>query len=37
MKYQPTWQSLALHPVPNWFNDAKLGVLIHWGPSAVPA
>jgi len=35
--YQPTWNSISLHPVPNWFNDAKLGVLIHWGPSAIPA
>lgn len=37
MHYQPTWQSLQQHPVPNWFHDAKLGVLIHWGPAAVPA
>lgn len=37
MNYKPTWQSLSLHPVPNWFNDAKLGVLVHWGPSSVPA
>ena len=22
---------------PEWFNDAKLGVFIHWGPASVPA
>jgi len=24
-------------PLPAWFDDAKLGVLIHWGPYTVPA
>lgn len=24
-------------PLPTWFADAKLGVLVHWGPSSVPA
>ena len=31
-----TWDSLARRPVPSWYEDAKLGVMIHWGPYAVP-
>ena len=30
-----TWDSLAERPVPSWYEDAKLGVMIHWGPYAV--
>lgn len=37
MTYQPTWQSLKQHAVPTWFHEAKLGVLIHWGPPTIPA
>lgn len=35
--YQPTWQSLQSHPVPEWFRDAKLGIFLHWGICSVPA
>jgi len=35
--YQPTWQSLSSHPVPNWYREAKFGVFIHWGVYSVPA
>lgn len=35
--YQPTWQSLSSHPVPEWFRDAKLGIFLHWGICSVPA
>ncbi|UNO38641.1 alpha-L-fucosidase [Streptomyces sp. MST-110588] len=24
-------------PVPSWFDEAKLGVFIHWNPAAIPA
>lgn len=34
--YQPTQESLNNHPVPEWFEDAKFGVFIHWGPYSVP-
>ena len=30
-------QTLRARALPSWFEDAKLGVLPHWGPSAVPA
>ena len=36
-KYEPTWDSLRTHPVPDWFHDAKLGIFIHWGLYSVPA
>lgn len=34
--YEPTWESLEQHDVPDWFDDAKLGIFIHWGPYSVP-
>jgi alpha-L-fucosidase len=37
MPYEPTWESLASHPTPQWFRDAKFGIFIHWGVYAVPA
>jgi alpha-L-fucosidase len=35
--YQPTWDSLAKHPTPQWFKDAKFGIYTHWGIYSVPA
>lgn len=35
--YQPTWDSLAGYEVPDWYQDAKLGIFVHWGVYAVPA
>jgi len=35
--YKPTWQSLSSHPVPQWYQDAKFGIFIHWGVYSVPA
>ncbi|VTT86210.1 Alpha-L-fucosidase [Halorubrum sp. DM2] len=37
VEYRPTWGSLDRHPVPEWYNDAKLGIFIHWGVYSVPA
>jgi alpha-L-fucosidase len=34
--YEPTWDSVRTHPLPDWFADAKLGVFIHWGLFSVP-
>ncbi|XP_064458675.1 alpha-L-fucosidase-like [Ornithodoros turicata] len=36
-RYQPTWDSLDTHPVPRWYEDAKIGVFIHWGVFSVPS
>jgi len=35
--YQPSWESLDLRPVPQWFEDSKFGIFIHWGVYSVPA
>lgn len=37
MNYQPTLESIQQHPLPQWFDDAKLGIFIHWGTYSVPA
>ena len=35
--YEPTWESLDSRPIPEWFEDAKFGIFIHWGVYSVPA
>ncbi|MEM6845035.1 MAG: alpha-L-fucosidase [Bacteroidota bacterium] len=35
-QYQPTDSSLNQHPLPEWYQDAKLGIFIHWGLYSVP-
>jgi alpha-L-fucosidase len=35
--YQPTWESIDSRPVPQWFEDSKFGIFIHWGVFSVPA
>ena len=35
--YQANAQSLRRHKVPEWYEDAKFGIFIHWGVFAVPA
>lgn len=35
--YEPRRQSLSQHQVPEWFEDAKLGIFIHWDLYSVPA
>lgn len=34
--YQPTWDSVSAHQVPSWYEDAKLGIFLHWGLYSVP-
>lgn len=29
------WDSMAGYPVPPWFEDAKFGIFLHWGPYSV--
>jgi alpha-L-fucosidase len=36
-KYEPNWMSIDGRPVPEWFQDAKFGIFIHWGLFSVPA
>ena len=35
--YEPTIASLDAHPLPGWYDEAKLGIFIHWGLYSVPA
>jgi alpha-L-fucosidase len=35
--YEATWESIRTHTVPDWYDDAKLGIFIHWGLYSVPA
>ena len=36
-RYTADTASLNAHPLPRWFDDAKLGIFIHWGIYSVPA
>lgn len=35
--FKPYWDSIERHTVPEWFQNAKLGIFIHWGLYSVPA
>ena len=35
-KYTPDWESLDSRPLPEWYDDAKIGIFMHFGPYAVP-
>ena len=34
--YEPTWDSVGTHRLPDWYDDAKLGIFLHWGLYSVP-
>jgi alpha-L-fucosidase len=35
--YEASWESLNKRTTPQWFDDAKFGIFIHWGVYSVPA
>ncbi|VDK62767.1 unnamed protein product [Onchocerca ochengi] len=35
--YLPTWDSIDSRPIPQWYQNAKLGIFCHWGIYSVPA
>ncbi|XP_018429322.1 PREDICTED: plasma alpha-L-fucosidase [Nanorana parkeri] len=35
--YEPTWESLDSRSIPDWFDDVKFGIFIHWGVFSVPS
>lgn len=37
MKFHPEWESIRTHRLPDWFDEAKFGIFIHWGSYSVPA
>ncbi|CAB3384159.1 Hypothetical predicted protein [Cloeon dipterum] len=34
--YEPTWDSIDSRPLPEWFDEAKIGIFVHWGVFSVP-
>ncbi|XP_030625770.1 plasma alpha-L-fucosidase [Chanos chanos] len=36
-KYEPNWESIDSRPLPEWFDQAKFGIFIHWGVFSVPS
>ncbi|XP_071813119.1 alpha-L-fucosidase-like isoform X2 [Apostichopus japonicus] len=37
VRYTPNWKSLDSRPIPDWYEDAKFGIFIHWGVYSVPS
>ncbi len=35
--YQSDWNSLNTRPTPQWYDQAKFGIFVHWGVYSVPA
>jgi alpha-L-fucosidase len=35
--FQASWDSLKQYTIPDWYQDAKFGIFIHWGLYSVPA
>jgi alpha-L-fucosidase len=35
--FQANWESLKRYQTPDWYQDAKFGIFIHWGVYSVPA
>ncbi|MDM5227175.1 alpha-L-fucosidase [Cytobacillus sp. NJ13] len=36
-QYQPNWESLDSRVIPEWFQNAKFGIFVHWGVYSVPS
>lgn len=35
--YEPNWESLDKRPLPAWYDEAKVGIFMHWGVFSVPS
>ncbi|MGJ8743544.1 alpha-L-fucosidase [Polaribacter sp.] len=35
LPYDGSWEALQKMPIPDWFNNGKVGIFIHWGPYSV--
>ncbi|CAL4059923.1 unnamed protein product, partial [Meganyctiphanes norvegica] len=35
--YDASWESLDKRPLPEWYDDAKIGIFVHWGTYSVPS
>ncbi|CAL8125240.1 unnamed protein product [Orchesella dallaii] len=36
-RYSPNWASLDSRPLPAWYDQAKVGIFLHWGVFSVPS
>ncbi|XP_064478248.1 alpha-L-fucosidase-like [Ornithodoros turicata] len=36
-RYEPNWKSLDTRPLPPWYDEAKIGIFLHWGVFSVPS
>ena len=36
-QYQPNWNSIDSRPLPDWYDQSKFGIFIHWGVFSVPS
>jgi len=36
-RYEPNWKSIDSRPLPEWFDEAKVGIFLHWGVFSVPS
>ena len=36
-QYLPNWESLDARPLPEWYDQAKFGIILHWGVYSVPS
>lgn len=36
-QYTPDWTSIDNRPLPAWFDEAKIGIFLHWGIFSVPS
>ena len=37
IRYEPNWKSLDARPLPSWYDEAKIGIFLHWGVFSVPS
>ena len=37
LRYTPDWSSLDTRPIPDWFDEAKIGIFVHWYTASVVA
>ena len=36
-RYEPNWDSLDARKLPEWYDQAKVGIFLHWGIYSVPS
>ncbi|KAF5278960.1 hypothetical protein FQA39_LY05638 [Lamprigera yunnana] len=36
-RFEANWESLDKRPLPQWYDDAKIGIFLHWGVYSVPS